>query len=79
MIPIGFGPWAWTFRGSSPLEGSWPVLLVLLASHAVAAPVKEAAAPELHTIERDLAEVSKPSTLAIAGRCEGVEQAANRD
>jgi hypothetical protein len=54
-------------------------MLVLLASHAVAAPVKEAAAPKLHTIEQDLAEVSKPSTLAIADRCEGVEQAANRD
>ena len=78
MIPIGFGPWAWTFRGSSPLKGSRSVLLVLLASHAVAAPVKEAAA-KLHTIERDLAEVSKPSTLAIADRCEGVEQAADRD
>jgi len=61
------------------LKGIWPVLLVLLASHAVAAPVKEAAAPKLHTIELDQAEVSKPSTLAIAIRCEGVEQAADRD
>jgi hypothetical protein len=48
------------------LKGFWPVLLVLMASHAVAAPANEASAPRLHTIERDLAEVSKPSTLAIA-------------